>query len=439
MKIVLILPGSGDRFYCENCVRDNALVRALQAAGQDVRVAFMYLPPILDRLDDLSGAPIFYGGINAYLQQKSRFFRKTPRWFDRILDTRLFLRLAARRSASVRASGLGEMTLSVLRGAEGNQGKELDRLLAWLERMDRPDVVHLSSSLLLGIGVEIKKRLGVPIVCSLQDEDEYIDAMKEPFRSLCWKAMADGVPHVDAFVAVSRYFAEVMRRRLKIDPDRLHVVHIGVDPGPLAPPARSPNPPVVGYLARLSESLGLDLLAEAFLKLKRTDRFRNLRLHLTGGRMADDQPFLDGMMRRFVEAEVEKDVKIFEEFDPAQRREFLASVSVLSVPSPKGVAFGTYLLESLAAGVPVVQPRVGSFPELVEATGGGVLYEPNTAETLARVLGELLADEPRRADLGRKGRESIERNFALKDMARSMLEVYRGVVSSKVPSDGIKT
>ncbi|MBI4564528.1 MAG: glycosyltransferase family 4 protein [Planctomycetes bacterium] len=436
LKIVDILPGTGDRFYCENCVRDNALVQALREAGHEVTVARLYLPQLVDRIEETSGGPIFYGGINAYLQQKFSLFRKTPRWIDGIFDWRPLLRLAARRAASVRASSLGDMTLSVLKGLDGNQAKELDRLLRWVEGMKRPHVVHLSSSLLLGIGDAIKIRLGVPVVCSLQDEDSWLDAMEEPFRSLCWEAMADGARHVDAFVSVSRYFAGVMRERLRIESERMHVVYVGVDPEAFAPPERAPDAPAVGYLARLSESLGLGLLAEAFLKLKRMERFRNLRLHLIGGMTADDRPFLEDLMRRFAAEGVQGDVKIFEEFDAAKRMEFLASVSVLSVPTPTGVAFGTFIMEALAAGVPVVQPREGAFPEVVEATGGGVLYEPNDAETLTRALGEVLGDEKRRAELGRQGRHSIVKNYTLEHMAKNMLDVYRSVVSADAPSGG---
>ena len=426
MRILQILPGSGDRFYCENCVRDNSLVRALIRAGQEVVVAPMYLPQIIDPLEAAATSPVFYGGINAYLQQQSGFFRKTPRWLDRILDSRFLLGLAAKRAGSVRASGLGEMTLSVLKGEEGNQAKELERLVAWVERSEKPDVVHLSSPLLLAIGLAIKKRLGARLVCTMQDEDAWIDAMEEPSRTLCWEAMASGARKVDAFVAVSRFFGDLMRERLKIDPARLHTVPIGVEPGGAPAAGSAPDPPVVGYLARMAESMGLGLLAEAFLKLRKD--FPRLRLHLSGGRTGDDEPFLQRLRRTFAAEGVERDVSFFEEFDPASRRKFLSGLSILSVPTPHGTAFGTYILEALACGVPVVQPRVGSFPELVEATGGGVLVEPGDSGALARALGALLGDERRRTELGLRGRESVVRSFGLDTMAKNMIEIYRGVL-----------
>ncbi|HLF95493.1 MAG TPA: glycosyltransferase family 4 protein [Planctomycetota bacterium] len=429
MRIVQVIPGSGDNFYCENCVRDGATVRALAAAGHDVVPVPLYLPQVIDPVEAISASPVFYGGINSYLQQKSGFFRWTPRWIDRLFDSKPLLRMAAKRAGSVRASGLGELTLSVLQGAEGRQVKELERLLRWLEKQEKPDVVHLSSPLLLGIGTAIKKRLGVPLVCTMQDEDVWIDAMDEPSRSRCWEAMASGAREVDAFIALSRYFGEVMRGRLRIDPARLHGVPIGIDPG--APPAgKAPDPPAIGYLARMSRGMGLGILVDAFLKLKKTAPFRDLRLRLSGGKTGDDEEFLEGLRSRFASEGVSGDVTIHEEFDEASRREFLSGLTLLSVPTPNGAAFGTYILEALACGVPVVQPRVGSFPELVDATGGGVLYEPNDAETLARALGELLPDGDRRAELGRRGRDSVVRSFGLDTMAKNMVEVYRTVLAS---------
>jgi glycosyltransferase involved in cell wall biosynthesis len=432
MKSIQILPGSGDNFYCENCVRDNATVRALKKAGEEVVTVPMYLPQVIERVDAIVNAPVFYGGINSYLQQVSGFFRWTPRWIDRFFDTQFMLRFAAKRAGSVRARNLGELTLSVMKGQDGKQVKELDRLLKWLESVERPDLVHLSTPLLMGIGQAIKKHLGIPIVCTMQDEDVWIDAMEEPWRTQCWETMARGGKDVAAFVAVSRYFGEVMAERLQIEPGKLHVVPIGIDPGEAPPPGPPPEPPAIGYLARMAESMGLPILLDAFLRLKKTDRWKTLQLHLSGGKTGDDAPFLERFRAKIAGEGVTGDVKFFDEFDPKARKSFLSSLTILSVPSPQGVAFGTYILEAGARGVPVVLPKIGSYPEIVGATGGGVLYEPNNVETLTRVLDELLGDAARRAELGRKGRESVAASFTLDTMARKLIDVYKTVVPAPV-------
>ncbi|HLY10135.1 MAG TPA: glycosyltransferase family 4 protein [Planctomycetota bacterium] len=432
MKSIQVLPGSGDNFYCENCVRDNATVRALLKAGEEVVTIPMYLPQVIERVDAIINAPVFYGGINSYLQQVSGFFRWTPRWVDRIFDTRFMLRFAAKRAGSVRAANLGDLTLSVMKGEHGKQVKELDRLLHWLDSVERPDLVHLSTPLLIGIGQAIRKRFGIPIVCTMQDEDVWIDAMEEPWRSRCWDTMREGGRDVAAFIAVSRYFGAVMSERLKIEPAKLHVVPIGIDPGDPPAAGAGPEAPTLGYLARMAESMGLPLLLDAFLRLKKTERWKSLRLHLSGGKTGDDAPFLERLRTRIADEGVADSVRFFDEFDPQSRKAFLSSLSILTVPSPHGVAFGTYILEAGARGVPVVLPKIGSYPEVVEATGGGILYEPNTLDELIRVLDGLLGDASKRAELGRKGRESVAASFTLDTMARSMIEVYRSVVPAAV-------
>jgi glycosyltransferase involved in cell wall biosynthesis len=428
MRSIQILPGSGDNFYCENCVRDNGLVRALHRAGEKVVAVPMYLPQRLEKVDLIAEAPVFYGGVNAWLQQHVGLFRWTPRWIDRLFDAQWILRRAARRAGSVRARGLGELTLSVMKGEDGRQAKELRRLLEWLDRQERPDVVHLSTPLLIGIGLAIRRRFGVPVVCTLQDEDHWIDAMEEPWRSRCWETMAEGGREVAAWLAPSRFYGDVMRARLRIDPARLHVVPVGTDPGFFSPPAQPPSVPAIGFLARQSRAMGLELLAEAFLRLRKGGRHPQLRLHLSGGMTADDRPFLEELKARFAAEGLLEAVGFHEDFAPDRRRDFLRSLSVLSVPAPDGVAFGTYLLEAMACGVPAVQPRVGSYPEILEATGGGVLCAPRDAGALAEAIGALLDDPGRRAELGRRGREAVAKSFDLATMARAVTEIYQSVV-----------
>ena len=323
MKIVQIVPGSGDNFYCENCVRDNSLVRALLARGEQVLAVPLYLPREIDTLDQTTDAPLFFGGINSYLQQKSGLFRHTPRWFDRLLDSRFLLRMAAHRAGSVRASGLGEMTLSMLQGRAGHQKKELERLIDWLGSIGKVDVVHISSPLLLGIGEEVKRRLGLPIVCTMQDEDTWIDAMDDPYPARCWDAMREAAAHVDVFVGVSRYFADVMQERMKLPADRVRVVPIGVDVDAFATASAPVDPPVLGYLSRMSEPLGLGVLVDAFLRLKKTPGLEGLKLHASGGSTADDKPFLTRLHRTLASEGVADDVRFFDHFDPDARREML--------------------------------------------------------------------------------------------------------------------
>ena len=204
MRIVQITPSAGDSFYCENCLRDAALAKAVLKLGHDVLMIPLYLPLSVEQTGSAGIAPIFFGGLNVYLQQKSAFFRKTPRWLDRLLDSPGLLRWIGRKAGMTSARDLGQTTISMLRGEQGRQIKELDRLVDWLDTQEnRPDIICLSNILLAGLAGPIKKRLGVPVVCLLQDEDGFLDGLASPYSQQAWQVLVERAGDMDSFVAVS--------------------------------------------------------------------------------------------------------------------------------------------------------------------------------------------------------------------------------------------
>jgi glycosyltransferase involved in cell wall biosynthesis len=432
MKIIQITPGAGGDFYCDNCLRDNALAMELRRRGHDALMVPLYLPIAADGPDapPAPPAPIFFGGINVYLQQKSAIFRKTPRWLDRLLDSPRLLARVARRAGMTRPTDLGEMTLSMLRGEEGRQAKELQRLVAWLSEHERPDLVCLSNALLLGMARRIRSALGVPLVCILQDEDGFLDAMAEPHRGQAWDLLRRRAAEVDGFIAVSRHYREVMCRRLSLAPERVAAVHIGTSAegfGPAAPP----QPPVIGYTARLCGAKGLDTLVEAFLALRAEPATAGLRLRITGMETIDDRTLVSGIRRRIAEAGAAADVELLPALDRAGRQEFLRTVSLVAVPAREGEAFGLFVIEALASGVPVVLTRIGSYPELVEM-GGGVLIEPDDPRALAAAIRELLADAERLRQMGAAGRKAVLEYFNIGRMAGDIVRVFEQVLTRHV-------
>src|SRR5438128_6555107 len=142
MNIVQITPGAGGMF-CGNCLRDNALVAALRKFGHQVLMVPLYLPMTLDEEDQSAGTPIFFNGVNVYLEQKSPFFRHAPGWLHRVFASPWLLRWAAGRAARTRAEELGDLTISMLRGEEGNQSRELNELIGWLQGQPHPGVICL--------------------------------------------------------------------------------------------------------------------------------------------------------------------------------------------------------------------------------------------------------------------------------------------------------
>ena len=426
MKILQIIPGSGGSFYCGNCLRDSKYVEAIRKLGHEVVKLPMYLPLFADD-HDLNRAPVFYGAISIYLKQQYPIFRKAPVWVDNFLNSPPMLKLAARFSGSTRAKGLEEMTVSMLMGEDGQQKEELERMVDWIANHYQPDVIHLSNALLLGLAHRIKQKINVPVVCSLQDEDVWVDGLEETFRKKIWNLMAEKAKYVDQFIAVSDFYAGEMRDLMALKDDKLESLHIGVDPEDYRYRPVSEKRRNIGFVSRMCYENGLDILVDAFIELKKQKGFEDVKLILTGGSTGDDIKFIRGIMKKLKEQGLFEHVEMHHDFEHNGIQQFFGKVSVLSVPVRKGEAFGLYLLESMASGVPVVQPALGAFPEIIRKSGGGVVYEKNVPSELSGVLAALLADPDQLNELSTNGREGIETYFNIYLQAQKMIELYLNI------------
>jgi glycosyltransferase involved in cell wall biosynthesis len=421
MRIVHLTAGTGS-FFCGTCLRDHALVKALRRLGHDALIVPLYLPLVLDDSGGHEESPLFFGGINVYLQQKSAFFRHTPRWLDDLLDSPALLRQAGRRAGMTNPRELGEMTFSMIEGERGRQAKELNKLVAWLIEQ-KPDVVCLSNSLLIGIARRVREELRVPIICSLQGEDAFLDTLSEPFRERCWQLVRERAADVDRFVAPSRYYGALMQERLRLAREKIVVVYNGINLEGFAPAGTLPKFPTVGFLARMCAEKGLDTLVEAFISL--APRVPDARLKIGGSKTDADHAFVNELTDRLEQAGIANAVRFLPNLTHAEKQQFLRGLTVLSVPTRGGEAFGLFVIESLASGVPVAQPNNGAFPELIELTGGGVLYAEGDADSLADSLERLLLDPAQAAELGRGGRQAVNARFTSDAMARNFDELFK--------------
>lgn len=429
MKIINIVPGFGGTFYCGNCLRDSGFTKALKETGHEAHTLPIYLPLYADDNQNEEDVPVFYGAINIYLKQNFKIFRHIPKWLYRFFDSSMFLKFAAKKSGSTRASGLEEMTQSMLQGHEGYQKEELQMLIEYLRDHEKPDVVHLSNALLLGLAYKIKSELNIPVVCSLQDEDVWIDPMEKNWQEKMWKLMAEKAKDVSAFVAVSDYFAEVMKKNMDIPDEKLHVIHIGVDPDKYLYNVPKINPPVIGFLSRMNEENGFGILVDAFIKLKDTTEFKNARLRVSGGKTSDDDHFIKIQTDKLKRKGYQDDIEFYTGFSSNIDHDFFTTLTVLSVPVLKGEAFGLYQLEALASGIPVVQPALAAFPEIAKTSGGGVVYHPNTPDALAAKWAEVFSDPEQLEQMSLNGRKSIHDRFNLKILTDKMIDVYEEVTS----------
>ncbi len=436
MKIIHLVPGSGGGFYCQNCVRDVAHVRALHQAGHDVLVVPMYLPSTAFAGDGVGRAPVFYGAVNVYLEQKLPFFRHLPQAVRRRFDAPRVLRWAASKAGTTRANGLGDLTLSVLNGREGRQRRELEQMLDWLAAEARPDLVHVSNALLLGLAPALREAFGARVVCTLQDEDVWLDALEPAFREACWNRVRALAADVDVFLPVSRTYARIMRERLGLPETRFRVLHPGVDVRAFQPASAPPAVPTLGFLSELAPARGLDVLVEAFLLLKRNPALKNLRLRVTGGELRSGSPYREGLRARLSAAGCGADAEFLDAYREPDRQAFLRSLSVLSVPSIEPEAFGLFQIEAMACGVPVVQPDVGAYPEVVAETGGGVVYADRTPAGLAAALFPLLADPALAVRYGQAGRRAVAARFDSARTAETLAALYGELIRGQEKTHG---
>ncbi len=431
MRIAYIATGAAG-MYCGTCLHDNTLASALIRKGHKVALIPTYTPIRTDE-EDVSMQQIFYGGINVFLQQKSEFFRHSHKLLDRVLDSPALLNRLSGLSSSTDAKDLGELTVSVMKGADGKQKKELDRLVDWLKNGYKPELVHLNNCMFLGMVPEIKKRLNVPVVCGLTGEDLFVQDMPEPYRSDTLALMEQRGRDVDAFISPSNYYADFMSEYLKISREKIHVIPLGIQLKGHGekPYERSQNPFVIGFLARICPEKGFHVAAEVFEILARKFGADKIKFRAAGYLSKKDLPFFQKTLMQMKNSGFYDSFEYWGEVDRKQKIEFLNSIHILSVPAPYKEPKGLYILEAMANGVPVVQPPHGSFPELIQATGGGILAESASAKDLADAILTLIQNPDRLKELGSRGKASVHAKFHDDHMADETIALYNKFVLNK--------
>jgi len=420
MKVVYLAAGAGG-MYCGSCMRDNRLAATLIELGHDVTLVPLYTPLRVDE-PDVSSGRIYYGGINVYLQQSVPIFRRTPAVVDRLLDSPALLRAAGRMAAGTRAENLGELAVSVLRGEHGAQGKELDKLIEGLRDL-RPDIINLPNLMFAGVAGRLRSTFGVPVLCTLSGEDLFIDQLPDLFRHQALQLIAERSRDIDGFVAVTRYFGDHAGQVFGLRRERVHYVPMGIRVDDHVEARPEVNEPfTIGYLARICPEKGLATLCEAFIRLRREGR--RCRLRIAGYLGSSDRQYFHAALARLRDRGCAADVEYVGEATRERKMEFLRGLHVLSVPTRYHEAKGLYILEALASGVPVVQPRHGSFPELIEDTGGGLLYDPDDADALSGALARTMDDESLRRSMGAAGRSAVRDRYTDKVMAARTWALY---------------
>ncbi|MEI6047860.1 MAG: glycosyltransferase family 4 protein [Bacteroidota bacterium] len=425
MKIVYLITGSGGSFYCGNCYRDMIYLRAIRKVQGITATAIpLYLPP--DQTNSEAGLDknVFFGAISMYLREKVPFFRNMPVFLDKLVDSAPMLKMAARRAGTTRTEGLENLTLNMIEGENAFPEKELQRLVDYLTKDGKPDIIHLSNALVIGLARQLKKKLGVKIVCSLLNEDDWIDEMVEPYESKAWKLISREAVNVDAFITPSNYYKALFISKTGVPGENFHIIPLAIDAVNQIILPKKNNFPAIGYFCRISSQNGFDKLVDAFIDLKSGDSLPGLTLHVSGGFTGDDKPFIAKQITKIKKHGLKSFIRIYPEFHGNSKEEFFSNIDLMSVPVRKYDGYGLYLLEANAAGIPVVQPATGAFPEIIEKTMGGITYSPDNVKELSDSLLKVLNDSSLRTRLGENGKENVIKELSLDKMSQGLSEVY---------------
>lgn len=431
MRILSITAGAAG-MYCGSCFRDNALAAELLSRGHAVTLLPLYTPTRTDEAN-VSAGRVLFGGISVYLQQYSSIFRRTPRLLDKLWDAPWVIKAFAGRAVSTDARLLGDLTISMLEGDRGVLRKEFEKLLEWVRDEPAPDIVNLPNSLLIGLAAPLRAALGCPVCCTVQGEELFLNGLVAPYRERALAMIREQVGQVDRFVAVSEYCARFMSELLAIPSSRIGVVPLGIRMDGYE--ARKPRDRgfSVGYFARVAPEKGLHELARAYALFRRRTPGAEVRLEAAGYMAPDQNTYLDEVRRTLDRAGLLGEFAYRGVLDRPAKLAFLSRLDVLSVPATYDEPKGMFLLEAMAGGVPVVQPRRGAFTEVVERTGGGLLIRPDSAEALADGLHALWSDRELTARLSARAFEGVRAHYTVDRSADRLLDLYHSVVT-RVPA-----
>jgi glycosyltransferase involved in cell wall biosynthesis len=431
MKIVFLTAGAAGMF-CGSCMHDNALAKALRNSGVDCLLQPLYTPI---RTDEVSVATeqVFFGGVHIYLLQKVPGFSWVPGPIRRLLDRPGFLAWATRRAASTDAASLGDLAISMLRGEHGRQKEEVERLVQWLRDEMKPDVVIFSNLLIGGCIPAMRRELPqTKVVVILQGDDSFLDHLPAAHREAAIKELNRLGHLTDALIVNSKFYGDKMTSLIGLPPNKVQVLPLSIDTLPFADfePMVAREPVTIGYLARVAPEKGFHHLVDAFVELAKRPGNENVRLQAAGWLGEQNFAYMQAQETRIKQAGLTDRFEYLGSPDLDGKLQMLRGIDMLCVPTEHEEPKGLFVLEAMAAGVPVVQTARGAFPELIETTGGGLLVPPGDPQALADALQRLVHDPQLRLSLGQAGRSAVLNQRTIAVHASSLLELISRLRSS---------
>ncbi len=432
VSLLYLTPGAGGMF-CGSCIRDNALAGALIKMGWEVSLQPLYTP-IRAEGKDFSVDQVFMGGVNVYLQENIPLFRYLPRWMDRFFDNPRFLRWVTRNRMEVDPAALGKLTHSMLRGHQGRQRKEVDRLIEFMAKSNSHEAICLSNLLICGLVPRLKEELQVPIFVTLQGDDVFLNGLVEPWSTRVEAEIRDLVQHIDGFLSFSPDYFQQMAKRFAIPESKCHLIPLGIDCAPYLRIHRaSTEKTSFGFFSRLSPEKGLGVAVDAFIAVAR--EVSDVSFEIAGWLSREDDEFFESCRKKVQAAGLDERFRWMIAPTEQEKLDWMRRVDCAVLPNqmlePKGLA----ALEAMAAGIPVVVPQRGNFESWITESGGGWMIPTDglsQEEQVARWSQSLLAILSSEASVvrekGERGRAWVQKHASVEAMARATGEVLSRTV-----------
>jgi glycosyltransferase involved in cell wall biosynthesis len=417
MKVIHLVPGTG-HFYCGSCLRDQAWIREMRRQGHEIIVYPLYLPLISDVDEKTEGLQVNAMEVN--FRSKWQNMPNGLSWFIRkVFANQGVLKLISQFTGRTSARVVGEMTLDALVGKEGKQWGVWNELLNQISKHDGVDVISLSNSLLSGLIPSLKMLFPeAKIVVSLQGEDAFVDAFDIELRARVWQQLQKNAVNADLLIAPSEYYAERMKKKGVVG--NIRVLANGVEEYQKKI-IKFKEFYRLGFLSRWIEVKGLERVVDAFIKIAAD--FPNWQLSIAGSTQGLNRTFIDRQYQKIKVAGLEDRVEWLENISAEEKWAWYQQLDLFTMPAAEGEAFGLPVVEALMAGVPVIQPRHSSFIQMIEDTGGGVLYDANDEGGYENGLRLIMHDENQRKLYQQQAQLNTKKLYGVKKMAENFVQL----------------
>lgn len=433
MRIAYLSAGAGS-LICGACTHDFLTVASLRQLAHDVRVVPLYTPVHSDIGELGLGSRIFLGGVSAYLRVRKPGLARALRLVRPVLDSSALLTIATRGMIQTSPAKLGDMTLSVLQGEEGPHAAEFARLAHHIRTVAVPDVVILTNSMLAPIAGLMAGEKPIPVVSGFLGEDSFIMGLSEPYRTQCIELIRQHARSLRSVLCPSRSAMEQAGILLDLQPGQSTLVPAPVDVELYARPRpKTDGMLTIGYLSVIRPVKGLDVLVRAMQHVAEAIT-QPMRLLIAG--QVVDPKYLRSVRDLIGRLPVHVQVEVMGEVTLEQKVAMLHQCDLVCTPSRIAETRGLAAMEAMAAGVPVIAPAIGCFPEHLN-DGGGWLFEPENVDDLARRIASALRDPAGRTRMGEQALAYVRSHHHPQSIAQQMETVLsRSLVSPRASRVG---